>query len=545
MRTIGMLACCATAASSCSGVSSWRVTRISPSAARAAPAAPAPPRRSAAAWPSGARRARRRCARRAERRHTPLARDEEPFDAAFLVDRRGRNSPCPVSTWPMVCPVSSPPAVSDTGRRRGRWSSTRARGRRTARRCRRTRARPRVAAPQRLAELVEAQRHRRPRRRHLHLDQALVGDEEDQPALHALVVQAEDLACPAGLLLDHLRVGGERRRRPGEDRIARLAVGVVRILHGAAPCPAARANSGSASRSAATSATGSAGRTGSDSRFETSRIGGAATLRATRPLEGTLGRPGLRPCPEMSGPSATHSVGEGARVMAAPARPPPTMNKAFTREAERDEEDDDAADGGAPALPPGTRNYITPQGYPGGCAELLDLLDVERPKVVEVVSWGGEERRPLGERRLPVRQEAAARDRPADPLPDQGGSIIAEVAGSLGPPRQRPDLLRRDASPTRQDGSEHTITIKGIDEADSLAGEVSWVSPIARADQGARRRRGAARHARRTGARRGARRELPAPPGTAPAEVAAFRVHGPVRLFEGIIRSPLGQPKRA
>jgi transcription elongation factor GreB len=31
------------------------------------------------------------------------------------------------------------------------------------------------------------------------------------------------------------------------------------------------------------------------------------------------------------------------------------------------------------------------------------------------------------------------------------------------------------------DGSERSITIKGIDEADSLAGEVSWVSPIARA----------------------------------------------------------------
>jgi transcription elongation factor GreB len=30
-------------------------------------------------------------------------------------------------------------------------------------------------------------------------------------------------------------------------------------------------------------------------------------------------------------------------------------------------------------------------------------------------------------------------------------------------------------------GDERTVTIKGIDEADSLAGEVSWVSPVARA----------------------------------------------------------------
>jgi len=30
-------------------------------------------------------------------------------------------------------------------------------------------------------------------------------------------------------------------------------------------------------------------------------------------------------------------------------------------------------------------------------------------------------------------------------------------------------------------GEEHTITIKGIDEADALSNEVSWISPVARA----------------------------------------------------------------
>jgi transcription elongation factor GreB len=30
-------------------------------------------------------------------------------------------------------------------------------------------------------------------------------------------------------------------------------------------------------------------------------------------------------------------------------------------------------------------------------------------------------------------------------------------------------------------GEEQTITIRGIDEADSAAGEVSWIAPIARA----------------------------------------------------------------
>jgi transcription elongation factor GreB len=60
------------------------------------------------------------------------------------------------------------------------------------------------------------------------------------------------------------------------------------------------------------------------------------------------------------------------------------MNKAFVKEAE-DDEDDDAP--GLPPLPAGTRNYITPGGYRRLRAELMSLLDVERPKVVEVVSW--------------------------------------------------------------------------------------------------------------------------------------------------------------
>ena len=32
-----------------------------------------------------------------------------------------------------------------------------------------------------------------------------------------------------------------------------------------------------------------------------------------------------------------------------------------------------------------------------------------------------------------------------------------------------------------EEGAERTVTIMGIDEADNLAGEVSWISPIARA----------------------------------------------------------------
>ena len=62
------------------------------------------------------------------------------------------------------------------------------------------------------------------------------------------------------------------------------------------------------------------------------------------------------------------------------------MNKAFTKESDAaDDADDD--DLPAPALPAGARNYLTPGGYGRLRAELMTLLDDERPKVVETVSW--------------------------------------------------------------------------------------------------------------------------------------------------------------
>jgi len=58
------------------------------------------------------------------------------------------------------------------------------------------------------------------------------------------------------------------------------------------------------------------------------------------------------------------------------------MSKAFTRESET--EDDEV---GLPPLPAGGKNYITPKGYAALRAELFDLIDNERPKVVDIVHW--------------------------------------------------------------------------------------------------------------------------------------------------------------
>ena len=64
------------------------------------------------------------------------------------------------------------------------------------------------------------------------------------------------------------------------------------------------------------------------------------------------------------------------------------MSKAFTRESDAagDDDDEDGA-GSAPPLPAGTKNYLTPAGYARLRAELLQLIDDERPKMVETVSW--------------------------------------------------------------------------------------------------------------------------------------------------------------
>src|SRR3979490_451827 len=48
---------------------------------------------------------------------------------------------------------------------------------------------------------------------------------------------------------------------------------------------------------------------------------------------------------------------------------------------------DDAAGDESPALPDGIKNYMTPRGFQQLRAELQRLMRVERPKVVEIVSW--------------------------------------------------------------------------------------------------------------------------------------------------------------
>jgi transcription elongation factor GreB len=155
------------------------------------------------------------------------------------------------------------------------------------------------------------------------------------------------------------------------------------------------------------------------------------------------------------------------------------MNKAFTREPEGDAGDDDD-DVSAPPIPAGSKNYLTPAGYARLRAELLGLLDDERPKIVEVVSWAAKngDRSEngdylYGKKRL---REIDRRIRFLTKRLD-----IAEVADPAVHHGSDQVFFGATVTYVNQRDEERTITIKGIDEADSLKGEVSWVAPIARA----------------------------------------------------------------
>jgi transcription elongation factor GreB len=154
------------------------------------------------------------------------------------------------------------------------------------------------------------------------------------------------------------------------------------------------------------------------------------------------------------------------------------LNKAFTKEPEGLDEDDDIP--GPPPLPAGTRNYLTPQGYLRLREELMTLLDVERPKIVEVVSWAAKngDRSEngdylYGKKRL---REIDRRFRFLTKRLD-----IAEVADPSAHHGRSQVFFGATVTYATASGDERTVTIKGIDEADSLQGEVSWISPIARA----------------------------------------------------------------
>lgn len=151
------------------------------------------------------------------------------------------------------------------------------------------------------------------------------------------------------------------------------------------------------------------------------------------------------------------------------------MNKAFTKES--DGEDDDELQ--LPALPSGGKNYITPEGYARLRAEWLDLMDNERPKMVEAVFWAASngDRSENGDY-LYGKKRLREIDRRIRFLTKRMEiAVISDPSVHFGN-----DQIFFGATVTYADeeGVERTVTIMGIDEANTALGQVSWISPIAR-----------------------------------------------------------------
>ncbi len=153
------------------------------------------------------------------------------------------------------------------------------------------------------------------------------------------------------------------------------------------------------------------------------------------------------------------------------------MNKAFVPNDSQETEEEGEE---TPPLPPGTGNYMTPGGHARMLAELNHLLRVERPEVVNVVSWaaGNGDRSENGDY-IYGKKRLREIDRRLRFLTKRLESAVV-VDPEL---REATDTVYFGATVTVADegGGESVYSIVGIDEADAGRGRISWISPLARA----------------------------------------------------------------
>ena len=128
--------------------------------------------------------------------------------------------------------------------------------------------------------------------------------------------------------------------------------------------------------------------------------------------------------------------------------------------------------------------FITPEGFARLRAEYDELFGVERPKVVEVVSWAAS----LGDRSenadyLYGKKRLREIDRRLAHL-----ARVMKAAKVVDPASQATDEVRFGATVelSEEDGDRRVLTIVGDDEADAIAGRIGWSAPLARALIGAK-----------------------------------------------------------
>ena len=153
------------------------------------------------------------------------------------------------------------------------------------------------------------------------------------------------------------------------------------------------------------------------------------------------------------------------------------MNKAFTKDPDPDSYHDDLPD---PASVPLGKNYITSQGYHRLKVELFDLIDNQRPKVVDAVHWAASngDRSENGDY-IYGKKRLREIDRRIRFLTQR-----LKIAEIINPAAQHGnDQVFFGATVTYADaeGRERTVTILGVDETFAEMGQISWMSPVANA----------------------------------------------------------------
>ena len=129
--------------------------------------------------------------------------------------------------------------------------------------------------------------------------------------------------------------------------------------------------------------------------------------------------------------------------------------------------------------------FITPEGLARIRAEYDELFGIERPKIVETVSWAAS----LGDRSenadyIYGKRRLREIDRKLGRL-----ARIMKEAKVVDPARQEArDQVRFGATVelADEDDNRRRLTIVGDDEADATAGRVGWSAPLSRALIGAR-----------------------------------------------------------
>jgi transcription elongation factor GreB len=129
--------------------------------------------------------------------------------------------------------------------------------------------------------------------------------------------------------------------------------------------------------------------------------------------------------------------------------------------------------------------FITPQGFARIRAEYEQLFGIERPKLVETISWAAAngDRSENGDY-IYGRKRLRELDRRLSHL-----SRIMKVAKVVDPVAQASrDEVRFGATVELADDCDdrRAFTIVGDDEADAAAGRIGWSAPLARALIGAR-----------------------------------------------------------